>query len=66
MPFVRIRQPMDFCLPSQRRQCDHTVIQRRTAAQHQVSSVRIGMRQVHIGIGIQMQAALAHPPPPWL
>ena len=66
MRFVRIWKPVDFRLPSESRQCDHTMIQHRTAAEHQVSSVRVSVRQVQIGVGVHMQAVLAHSPLPRL
>jgi hypothetical protein len=66
MLLVRIRQPMDFRLPAQCRECDDAVVQRSAAAEHLVSGVRVGVRQLQIGVGVQLQAVLPYAPAPRL
>ena len=62
----RIRKALNLALPPQRRECDRAMIQRCTATEHQVPCIRVGMGQVHVPVGVKVQAMLTYPPHPWL
>lgn len=53
-------------LPAQRRQSDDAVVQCHTTAEDQLTPVRIGATQLHIGSREQLQTRRAYPPPPRL
>ena len=57
----RVWQPVDLRLPTQRRQCHDGVVQRGAATQQQIPAVRVGVGQMPIRIGVQVQA-LRRPP----
>jgi hypothetical protein len=46
-----IGQSVHRRLPSRCRQADYAVMQRRTAAEHEIAAVRVGMRQMLSGVG---------------
>ena len=62
----RIRKALNFALPPQRRERDDAMIQRRTATEHEVPCIRVGVGQVQFSIGIKVQAVRSYPPYPWL
>ena len=62
----RIRKVLNLALLPQRCECDHAMIQRRTATEHQVPCIRVGMGQVQVPIGVKVQGVLTYPPHPWL
>ena len=62
----RVSQPVNLRLPSQGRQRDDGVVQGGTTAQQEIPAVRVGVEQMPLGIGIEMQTPRAHPPTPRL
>ena len=53
-------------VPPNRCQSNDTVIQRRSTTQDQISAIRIGVGQLPVRLGVEMQALRTHQPPPWL
>ena len=66
MSIGRIWEPMNLRLPPQRRECDDAVVQRSAAAEQHVSGVRVGVWQMQLRVGVQVQAVPAHAPLPRL
>jgi hypothetical protein len=64
--FRGVGQPVDLGLPPECGQRDDSVVQCDSTAQQKIPAVRIGVVQMPLGIGIQMQALCAHPPTPRL
>ena len=62
----RIRQALNLALPTQRCECDRAMIQRRTATEHKVPCIWVGMGQAQVPIGVKVQGVLTYPPHPWL
>lgn len=61
-----VGKTMHLRLPAERSQCQHTVIQGRSAAQRQIASIWVGLREKQIGIGVEVHALIPHSPLPRL